>query len=59
MRFQDSVLGHGFVVVAVEAVTMIFWFAGFIAAANQLGGPTGGALFGSADAAIAFGAFDW
>lgn len=55
-------LAHRFALVAVDAVTMIFWFAGFIALAADIGDPQGcskGSLCREMQAATAFGAFSW
>ncbi|MCJ1410678.1 hypothetical protein MMC19_004764 [Ptychographa xylographoides] len=58
-------IGHPFVVLAVVAVTMLFWFAGWVALAAFLGGSLklacdfGGTACGVLDAATAFGAFLW
>jgi hypothetical protein len=56
------VAAHRFAVVAVEAVTMIFWYAGFIALAANLAWCPSSAhspICGSADAGTAFAAFEW
>jgi len=52
---------HAYAVLAVEAVTMIFWFAGFIAVADfvRLLFNCIGSICGAAKAAAAFGAFSW
>ena len=52
---------HKFVILAIEAVTMIFWFAGFIALAVFLSGLNLclGNVCRSAEAATVFGAFEW
>ncbi len=52
---------HKYAILGVEAVTMIFWFAGFIALAAKLGT---GSCFGygpcrASKAGIVFGAFEW
>ncbi len=54
-------LAHKFAVAAVDGLTALFWFAGFIALAAMVGGPDcGGARFCEVlEAAIAFGAFLW
>ncbi|KAL1311154.1 hypothetical protein AAFC00_001356 [Neodothiora populina] len=58
MRFQK--FAHMFAILAVEAVTMIFWFAGFIALAVFLGDRICfGHICGSAKAACVFAAFEW
>ena len=61
LKFTDSIIGHGFILLAVDAITMIFWFAGFIALAVGVGGLScnGNSVCGSADASAAFGAFEW
>lgn len=50
-------------ILATEAITMIFWFAGFIALANLLNDFEGGCgKWGPCSAAIAgdvFAAFEW
>lgn len=52
-----------FALLGVEALTMLFWFAGFIALAAGLGSVSGawcgGSVCGSMKAAAAFGAFEW
>ncbi|OJJ44860.1 hypothetical protein ASPZODRAFT_634619 [Penicilliopsis zonata CBS 506.65] len=52
---------HPFIVVGMEAVTMIFWFAGFIALACVLPPPRAchSSLCDSLQAATVFGAFEW
>ena len=52
---------HKFVIVAIEAITMIFWFAGFIALAVFLSSLSlcVGNVCKSAVAATVFGAFEW
>ncbi|OJJ79656.1 MARVEL domain-containing protein [Aspergillus glaucus CBS 516.65] len=54
-------LAHRLILVGVELVTMIFWFAGFIALAVAL--PAASYCHGSAcsclQAATVFGAFEW
>lgn len=54
-------LFHKLAALALEAITMIFWFAGSIALAVMIGAPRcGGNTFcGSYEAAIAFGFFLW
>ncbi|TVY46843.1 hypothetical protein LOCC1_G003715 [Lachnellula occidentalis] len=53
---------HKYGILAAEAVTMIFWFAGFVALAALLG-DLGCARYWSvcraAEAAVVFGAFEW
>lgn len=54
-------LAHRLILVGVELITMIFWFAGFIALAVAL--PAASYCHGSAcsclQAATVFGAFEW
>lgn len=54
-------LAHRLIVVAIEAVTMIFWFAGFIALGAEL--PPAhhchGGICSSLQATTVFGAFIW
>lgn len=54
-------LAHRLILVGVELVTMIFWFAGFIALAVAL--PAASFCYGSVcnslQAATVFGAFEW
>jgi len=60
VRFER--LAHKFGILAVEAVTMIFWFAGWIAVASLMGDLGCGSHWGPCRAAIAaavFGAFEW
>lgn len=54
-------LAHRLIIVAVEVITMIFWFAGFIALAVALPGPSycAGSACSSLQAATVFGAFEW
>lgn len=54
-------LFHKLAALALEALTMIFWFAGSIAVAVMIGAPKcGGSTFcASYEAAIAFGFFLW
>ena len=53
---------HKYLILAVEAVTMIFWFAAWVAVASLWGdiscGSRGGPC-GAGTAAIVFGAFIW
>lgn len=59
-RFSETGAHHPIVFTAVEAVTMIFWFAGFIAAAVFLSDRVCfGSVCGAAKAATVFGAFLW
>jgi Membrane-associating domain len=54
-------IAHPFAILAIEAVTMIFWFAGFIAHAVFLTSllHCNGNVCRSAQAATVFGAFEW
>ena len=58
---QARHIGHKFTVLAVDAVTAIFWFAGFIALAVLIGVPNCGTdhVCGSLQASVVFGAFLW
>jgi hypothetical protein len=59
-RFSETIAHHKFAILGVEAVTMIFWFAGFIALAVFLTGRTCyGQVCNSARATAVFGAFEW
>jgi hypothetical protein len=55
------VAAHHLAILALEAVTMIFWFAGFIALAAALGNgcPTWYNACRTAAAGDAFSAFEW
>jgi len=57
------VAAHKFAVLAVDAVTMLFWFAGFIALAALLGDDLehcpDGSFCGTLKAETVFGAFEW
>lgn len=54
------VLKHKFIVLGAEFVTMLFWFAGFIAAAAWLTDhPCFGSVCSAAKAADVFAAFSW
>lgn len=52
---------HKLAALALEVITMIFWFAGSIALAVMIGAPAchGNTFCGSYEAAIAFGFFLW
>lgn len=54
---------HKFAILGVEAVTMIFWFAAFIAVAalwgDWFGGSGRGTPYGTGVAAIVLSAFLW
>ena len=52
---------HKFAILAVDAVTMLFWFSGAIALAVFVGlvtGPTSN-FYRTAQAAVAFSFFEW
>ncbi|KAI1920047.1 hypothetical protein LOZ64_002019 [Ophidiomyces ophidiicola] len=55
------VAAHIFAIIAVDAVTMIFWFAGFIALGADLPGPKfcRSSPCHCLQAATVFGAFEW
>jgi len=57
MKFPTA--AHKFAVLAVEALTMLFWFAAFIAVAVLVSGICYGHVCDSGKAAAAFGAFAW
>lgn len=54
-------LFHKLAALALEVITMIFWFAGSIALAVMIGAPrcNGNTFCGAYEAAIAFGFFLW
>ncbi|QGA19318.1 hypothetical protein EYB26_007007 [Talaromyces marneffei] len=54
-------LSHHYAVLVIEIVTMIFWFAGFIALGASLPPPRAchGNFCSSLQAATVFGAFEW
>ena len=58
---QGRHVGHKFAILAVDAVTALFWFAGFIALAAFIGVPNCGNshICGALQASVAFGAFLW
>jgi hypothetical protein len=61
-RFADHPAGHKFGVLAVEVVTAIFWFAGWIAFASLLGdlpASQGWVVKRVGEAADVFAAFEW
>lgn len=59
-RFSETVAHHKFAILGVEAVTMIFWFAGFIALAVFLSDRVCfGSVCSAAKAADVFAAFSW
>lgn len=60
LRFPAT--AHKYGILAAEAVTMLFWFAGFIAVASLLGDIGCGSHWGPCRASIAgdvFAAFEW
>jgi hypothetical protein len=60
MFFSESKLNHAGVISGVEGLTMIFWFAGFVALAVFLSHRVCfGAVCSAAKAAAVFGAFEW
>jgi hypothetical protein len=55
-------LAHKYAICGVEAITMIFWFAAWVAVAAYWGDihcPSGIAVCGAGTAAIVFGAIIW
>lgn len=59
-RFSETKLHHKFAILAVEGVTTIFWFAGFIALAIFLSDRMCyGNVCSAAKAATVFAAFEW
>lgn len=54
-------LAHRLIVVAVDVITMVFWFAGFIALAAHLpsAGHSSSSACSSLQAATVFGSFEW
>lgn len=50
---------HKYAIVGVEAVTMIFWFAAWVAVASWWGRNWRGPVWASGVAAIVFAAFTW
>ena len=62
IRFHDHPVGHKFGVLAVEVVTTIFWFAGWIAFACLLGDLPGSRWWTVkrvGEAAVVFAAIEW
>lgn len=59
LRFPAA--SHKFAILAVEFVTMIFWFAGFIAYAVFITGcdRVGTSVCRASEAGVTFGAFEW
>ncbi|GAM82615.1 hypothetical protein ANO11243_005970 [Dothideomycetidae sp. 11243] len=60
LKFEQ--FAHKFAILAVEALTMLFWFAAFIALAallGDVGSCYGNNICGEAKAATVFGAFNW
>lgn len=59
-RFDYSIANHIFAILTAELLTMIFWFAGFIALAVFLADRVCfGHVCSAAKAAAVFGAFEW
>lgn len=59
-RFANTAAHHKFAVLGMESLTMLFWFAGFIALAVFLSDRVCfGHVCSAAKAAAAFGAFEW
>ena len=59
-RFSETKAHHKFAILAAEAITMIFWFAGFIALAVFVSNRVCfGHVCSAAKAAAVFGAFEW
>lgn len=59
-KFADTAIGHPYIVAGVELLTVLFWFAGFIAAAVFLADRVCyGHVCSAAKAATVFGAFEW
>lgn len=50
---------HKYAIIGVEAVTMIFWFAAWVAVASWWGRGWRGGVWGEGVAAIVFAAFVW
>lgn len=60
LRFSETKANHKFAVAGAEFLTMLFWFAGFIALAVWLGDRVCfGNVCSAAKAAAVFGAFAW
>jgi hypothetical protein len=60
MRFTEHKLNRAGIIAGVEGLTMVFWFAGFVALAVFLGDRVCfGHVCSAAKAAAAFGAFEW
>ena len=59
-RFSETKASHKYAILSVEAVTMIFWFAAFLALAVFLGDRICfGSVCSAAKAATVFSAFEW
>jgi len=59
-RFSDTAAHHKFAILGVETLTMLFWFAGFVALAVFLSNRVCfGHVCAAAKAAAVFGAFEW
>ncbi|KAF2861251.1 hypothetical protein K470DRAFT_257169 [Piedraia hortae CBS 480.64] len=59
-RLSATKLNHKFAILGIETVTMIFWFAGFVALAVFLSDRVCyGPVCGAAKALAVFGGFEW
>ncbi|KAH9832727.1 Membrane-associating domain [Teratosphaeria destructans] len=59
-RFSETALHHKFAIFGIEAATMIFWFAGFVALAVFLSDRVCfGHVCAAAKATAVFAAFEW
>ncbi|EMC96298.1 hypothetical protein BAUCODRAFT_470051 [Baudoinia panamericana UAMH 10762] len=59
-RFSDTPAHHKFAILGMETLTMLFWFAGFIATAVFLSDrPCWGSVCEAARAGTVFAAFEW
>jgi len=59
-KFSNSAVGHKFGILAAEALTMLFWFAGFVALAVFLGNRVCfGQVCNVAKAAVVFASLEW
>ncbi|KAK3660852.1 hypothetical protein LTR56_000610 [Elasticomyces elasticus] len=59
-RFSETKLHHKFAILGMEVLTMLFWFAGFVALAVFLSDRVCfGHVCSAAKASAVFGAFEW
>lgn len=59
-KFSGSIVGHKFGILAAEALTMLFWFAGFLALAVFLSNRVCfGQVCNVAKAAVVFASLEW